>query len=531
MELGGATMNGLGLAFAFASVLQLATPKSVEDLSFTIVPRQSHADSCGYAVLAGLLRIAESRGQFSGESWYYPGMATETSLMERYRQAEPDEEKQSGNDRLTILGMIKILDDFRISSIPVKLDPQKISGTLERISPIILHYDKPRPHFTLGLGRDADSGLVVVADPESGLAALPESELAARASGYALLPLLKTYGQAASGGSEEAAAGKALVRRLFLERAASRASARPPGDEQGDSDFQAAFGVFASTLKRENGASSFFPGVFFAGDWAVSKELRFMMEASAGFTAASVVSAASTMLTASASQTAPLKAKASPAPVQLRASAGLEWHRENEAKDTSIGFAFIAAAMSKAIAPAQAASASASASAPAPAPAPAAASASAEVAAETSALATADQADEDKSSAIWLLGPQFRFRYSTIVDPFLLSGTLGFSPLLRFEEGERTEIGFDKGSVLVRKLLLLPSCAAFCALTPTLAGKIALGQSFIFDVNGSAEVVWEGRLELGMQIASNAMSFYVGTRFRLDERGGPSGEVLFSCSL
>ena len=494
-------MNGLGLAFAFASVLQLAAPKSVEDLSFAIVPRQSHADSCGYAVLAGLLRIAESRGQFSDESWYYTGTATEASLMERYRQTEPDEEKRPGSDRLTILGMIKILDDFRISSIPVKLDPQKIAGTLGRISPIILHYDKPRPHFALGL--NADSGLVAVADPESGLAAMPESELAARSSGYALLPLLKTRGLAAPGRREEAAAGKALIRRLSLERAASRASARPPGDEQGDSDFQTEFGVFAGTLRRGNGTSSFFPGVFFAGDWAISKELRFMMETSAGF------SAASATLTASVSQAAPLLSEASPAPARLRASAGLEWHRENEAKDTGIGFAFMAAALSKEIAPAQAAEAEASAE----------------------AAAAADPADKNRSSAIWLLGPQFRFRYSAIVDPFLLSGALGFSPLLRFETGERTETCFDKGSVLVRKLLLLPSCTAFCALSPTLAGRIALGQSFIFDVNGSAEVVWEGKLELGMQIASKVASFYVGTRFRLDEGGGPGGEVLFSCSL
>jgi len=452
----------LGLAFALASMLHVSAPRTAESLAFAIVPRQGEARSCGYAVLAGLLRYAgidqyRDIGSSSGS-----GTITESSLLERYG----DLDVLGGIQPLSLKGMIGILADYGIPSIPLKIDPAFIDDALRQRAPLILHFNKPTLHFALGLG--AEGGRVAIADPVGGLGILAERDLAARASGYVLAPLLSGPEAIAFSESARSAIQEAMKRGAFLEARAKEMDSMPAGGGSA-ADFRMEAGIRTGSCLGQTGIEIVSTTIFFSGDWNMSKALTLLFGASFTIQPADR-----------------WKGK-------IRLESGLEWHGETQGEGQSLGLALMGAA-------------------------------------ESGAFVVFAQAANDRLDASALecpvLEPGLRLRYSAVVDPWLLTGRMGAGLPLR--PGASPSAG--KG-LLARELAVRPVVSALCAFSSSIAGIAELGQSFIASLDGSAMMRWEGTLELGMYIQAGNVLFRAGTRFRLDGGSGPRGDVVFSCAL
>lgn len=188
-------MNLPALFCGFAAALSLGLPAPAASLAYTIVPRQSLPDSCGWAVLSGLLGRLQAADADDGcatdagaggvvES--ASGSVTETALLGRYRDG-------SIIEPLSLAEMGRILLDCGIVSIPLLADMDAIVAIMQDNRPAVLHLDAAddaddsRGHYVLGIG--ARNGLATIADPASGVRSMPFRTLAARWSGIALLPL------------------------------------------------------------------------------------------------------------------------------------------------------------------------------------------------------------------------------------------------------------------------------------------------------------------------------------------------------
>lgn len=300
-------MKALGLAFALASTLSLPMPRTFEDIAFGIVTRQREPSSCGYAVLAGVLNLVNS-GDFERPP-EAPALVTEEYLLMRYGG-----ELSSGNrSPLSMLDLIGILSDFGLGAVPMKLDAWLLGTALEAARPLIIHYDRPVSHFVLGL--DADGEFLTVADPECGIVALTVSELAARASGFVLLPL--PGGQSVKMENNALSAGirAAKERRSTLALAASAPRAGSIQRKPAISPLHWEAAVSIGSSGRENGLAAVSPGIFFGMEWAASEALTLLGNAH-------------------------IRLSVDPALIEaLELSSGIEWHRENKEKNRSIGAA------------------------------------------------------------------------------------------------------------------------------------------------------------------------------------------------
>lgn len=138
------------------ATLALASLLSRRELRFDPVPEQRAPEDCGYAVVEALMPAGV---RFAGSG---------------------------GGKELSLAAISALLADAEIASVPRRLDLSGLDEALGRgLSPIVLHYDRPSPHWALLLGR-GDFGYEV-GDPARGLEILDRRGLSERFSGAALL--------------------------------------------------------------------------------------------------------------------------------------------------------------------------------------------------------------------------------------------------------------------------------------------------------------------------------------------------------
>ena len=354
-------MKVLGLVLALASALSLPAAETFENLAFGIVPRQSEAASCGYAVTAGLLNLPENRDSPRPQGAPFP--VTEQYLLERYGGDRPVGDRAP----LSMLDMIGILADFGLGAIPLKLDPGLLGALFEAAPSFVIHYDRPVSHFVLGL--DADAEFLTVADPECGLVSMTRSEMAGRASGYVLLPLSGPR----LGGREDPVLSAAIrdrkgIRSMLAAAArgfgAVSASRKPDG---GSLQREAEISIASSGT--EAGTAEILPSAFFGLEWAASSSLTLVGK---------------------------LGIRRDPEPARrdlFELSPGIEWHRENEAGNRSFGVALLTAARL-------------------------------ERSRQPAGFTEENRAASGNPDS-FSLESLLRFRYSILANPFLLTGTAG----------------------------------------------------------------------------------------------------------
>ncbi|MFA5852862.1 MAG: hypothetical protein WC820_09175 [Spirochaetales bacterium] len=399
-------MHYLGLAFVLASALHVSAPQTAESLLFAVVPRQSEARSCGYAVLAGLLRYAGIDRNRDIRPVSGTEAITESSLLEKY-------------------------------------------GKLEKLG--------------------ANGERATVADPARGLVTLTERELTEKASGFVLVPALSGAAAAAARESAGAVIQEAMERGAFLQAAAKSADEMPAGSGASASECGMELGIRTGSIVGQTGLERFSSTFFFSGDWSIAKALTLLFGVNL------------------------IIQPADPWMGEIRLESGMEWHREPQGEGQSLGLALMGTV-------------------------------------ESSKFIFSSRAAEDTLDALalrcHLFEPRFRLRYSVVADPWLLTGMLGAGLVFQPEV-----LSASGGNLSARDLAIRPSLKALCAFSSSLAGIAELGQSFIFDLDGSTPMLWEGTFELGMYIQAGSMLFRAGARFRLDGGNGPRGDAVFSCSL
>lgn len=263
-------MGSIGMAFILASALQAQLLETRESLLFAVVPRQAEAQSCGYAVLAGLIRLlgASSGTDSTPSDTQHTGdaslpIADEASLIARYGGSAPE-----GAKPLSLLDMTRILADYGVSSVPVWIAPENIGAALSRAGLLILHYRAPSPHFILALGME--DGLIAVADPADGLTVLSAEELATRASGYALiLSTDEPQRRRAAATAAEATHSAAICRRQLKTIAGDILRGGGTG-EKGQRNFHMEVEFSASSFREESGDLVFSPSLFCSAEWTLS---------------------------------------------------------------------------------------------------------------------------------------------------------------------------------------------------------------------------------------------------------------------
>jgi hypothetical protein len=399
-------LHYLGLAFVLASALHVSAPQTAESLLFAVVPRQSEARSCGYAVLAGLLRYAGIDRNRDIRPVSGTEAITESSLLEKY-------------------------------------------GKLEKLG--------------------ANGERATVADPARGLVTLTERELTEKASGFVLVPALSGAAAAAARESAGAVIQEAMERGAFLQAAAKSADEMPAGSGASASECGMELGIRTGSIVGQTGLERFSSTFFFSGDWSIAKALTLLFGVNL------------------------IIQPADPWMGEIRLESGMEWHREPQGEGQSLGLALMGTV-------------------------------------ESSKFIFSSRAAEDTLDALalrcHLFEPRFRLRYSVVADPWLLTGMLGAGLVFQPEV-----LSASGGNLSARDLAIRPSLKALCAFSSSLAGIAELGQSFIFDLDGSTPMLWEGTFELGMYIQAGSMLFRAGARFRLDGGNGPRGDAVFSCSL
>ncbi|MFZ2912817.1 MAG: cysteine peptidase family C39 domain-containing protein [Rectinemataceae bacterium] len=142
-------------------------PKDAQSLSFSIVPKQTKPDSCGVAVLTGMLSLRKGGGP------------DETALL-----ASDPGLGAAADGGISLADMLDALAVQGIRSAAFRTDYEGLREAIARYGPVALHLEEPRAHFVLALAADGEA--VVVADPAEGLLALERSLLELRWSGALL---------------------------------------------------------------------------------------------------------------------------------------------------------------------------------------------------------------------------------------------------------------------------------------------------------------------------------------------------------
>lgn len=162
---------------------EILRPKDAQSIAFSIVPRQERRDSCGEAVVSGIVSLAMAGSPEAGA-----GHAMSLSAMKA------------------------ALERRSIPSMPYRMRFDDLPRALGLSGAMVAHLEAPVPHYLLLLAAAGDS--VVAADPAEGLRVLSRKEFVSRWSGAVLVPALAGLMHAA--GSAPRVADSV---RLALERA------------------------------------------------------------------------------------------------------------------------------------------------------------------------------------------------------------------------------------------------------------------------------------------------------------------------
>ena len=307
------TIGTIGLALFLASAMRMQNFQTCESLFFAIVPRQAEAQSCGYAVLAGLIgligpQVTLETDPNAGRAGDVGRITTdERSLIKRYGDFSSECARA-----LSFRDMIVILADYGIPSAPFRLPSEKIKTTIAQEGLLILHYAAPAPHFVLALGEE--KGFYALADPADGLMALSAEELTERISGYALIPLVATSRQKEIKAIAAEKTHLAVSRRTQLEKMTAGVFNQNASENNEPQKLHGEFGFSTSTSLDTNNNPVFSPTIFFSTEWALS-------------------------------ETATILGEVHVEPVlfaDLSASTGMEWHHSLQAPNRNLSYAFIA---------------------------------------------------------------------------------------------------------------------------------------------------------------------------------------------
>jgi len=149
---------------------------SGEDLRFTAIEKQGFDTSCGVAVTASLLATY----------WNIP--VAESDL---YQDMILDRLDGTGaNYTISFATMLDYLPRRGVAGKAYRMDWDALADSLAKgYAPVVINYDKPKPHFALLLAVNAgDTGaFAVVADPARGTGLVSRAVFEAEYSGNALL--------------------------------------------------------------------------------------------------------------------------------------------------------------------------------------------------------------------------------------------------------------------------------------------------------------------------------------------------------
>ena len=308
------TIGTIGLALFLASAMRMQNFQTCESLFFTIVPRQTEAQSCGYAILAGLIGLIGPQVTLETDSnVVYAGGVGRTSIDERSLMRRYGDFSIECPRALSFRDMIMILADYGIPSAPFRLPSEKIGATIAQAGLLILHYAAPTPHFVLALGEE--KGFFAVADPADGLTALSAEELAERISGYVLIPLVPASRQEDIKATCGEKTHSAVSRRTWLKTMSAGLFGQSASGNVEPQRLHVEFGTSTSASRDTKNNPVFSPTLFFSTEWALSETMTITGEV----------------------RVEPVLFAA------LSVSTGLQWHHSLQAPNRNLSCAFIAA--------------------------------------------------------------------------------------------------------------------------------------------------------------------------------------------
>jgi ABC-type bacteriocin/lantibiotic exporter with double-glycine peptidase domain len=145
---------------------------SEEELRFAAMYKQGYDTSCGIAVTASLL------------NHYWNTPVTEPDLYQTMILDRFDGEAAAYT--ITFYDIMQYMETRQIAARAYKMDWNTLGDSLEKgYAPIIIHYEKPRPHFALLL-RLLDN-YALAADPAKGFEIVDKTTFEKNYSGNALL--------------------------------------------------------------------------------------------------------------------------------------------------------------------------------------------------------------------------------------------------------------------------------------------------------------------------------------------------------
>jgi predicted double-glycine peptidase len=156
----------------FMFALLAAILVSEEELRFVPVYKQGYDTSCGISAAATLLAVYW--GVPVSEADMYQDM-----ILDRLSEEEI-------NYTISMLTIMEYLKKHDLASQAYRMDWAALADTLQKgYSPILVHYEEPRPHFALLLG--IEKNYAVVADPAFGMQLVSRAAFVRNYSGNALL--------------------------------------------------------------------------------------------------------------------------------------------------------------------------------------------------------------------------------------------------------------------------------------------------------------------------------------------------------
>jgi len=157
---------------SLALLLTLDQPVSKEALRFRYVMEQGLDASCGMATVATALSLY----------WRVPILEAEL-LTGLFTQDDMLDGRADG--RVSLATMVVAFESRGVSAKAFRLDWDGLVEILARgYAPVVVHYDRPDPHFALLLGISGE--LAIVADPARGLETLGRADFEKRYGGVAM---------------------------------------------------------------------------------------------------------------------------------------------------------------------------------------------------------------------------------------------------------------------------------------------------------------------------------------------------------
>jgi predicted double-glycine peptidase len=145
---------------------------SEEELRFTPIYKQGYDTSCGIAVTATLLNM------------YWNTPVTEANLYQKMILEKTGGETE--HYTVSLLDISRTLGGYTVLARPYSMDWHTLEDTLEKAyAPIVIHYERPVPHFAVLLHIEKD--FAFVADPARGFGLVHKSVFIKNYSGNTLL--------------------------------------------------------------------------------------------------------------------------------------------------------------------------------------------------------------------------------------------------------------------------------------------------------------------------------------------------------